>query len=60
MNTESNDKNKAEFETIMDNAAVKTDDYYDKNNPFVKIILLLLGLFIIGSVVWMIVTYMGS
>ena len=60
MNTESNDKNKEEFQTIMDKAAVKTDDYYDKNNPFVKIILILLALFIIGSVIWMIVTYMGS
>ncbi len=48
MNNNVNDKNKQEFEQLMQNSQTDTDKYYyDSKNPFVKIFLLILGIIII-------------
>ncbi len=42
-------QNSKEYERIVDNAKVKTDDYWDSNNKVLKIIsLILLGIIVIG------------
>ena len=47
-----NQKNLEETRKIMNNAVSKESDYWDRNNPIIKIILGLLFLFIlIGSII---------
>lgn len=48
---EVNRKNSEQFESLMRDASVNLDFYWDKNNIFVKFILLGLGLFIIVGVI---------
>ena len=50
-NTDVNAKNKAEYETVMKNAEIKKDDYYDRNSPVVRIVLILLFIFIIFTLI---------
>ncbi len=47
-----NQSNQHQFDQIMDNASVHTDDYWDKNNPILKFILIILGIFIFFGVVY--------
>lgn len=54
---ESNVKNREEYEKMMEEAAPNLDGYWDKNNPFVKILLLLLALLIIGGVAYYVIAY---
>ena len=48
---EVNKKNSEQYESLMRDASVNLDFYWDKNNIVVKLILLGLGLFIIIGVV---------
>ena len=50
-NLEVNRKNSEQFESLMRDASVNLDFYWDKNNIVVKLILLGLGLFIIVGVI---------
>ena len=43
----------------MEEASVNRDDYWDKNNPFVKLVLLILGIIIIAGVVYYVMGYYG-
>ena len=45
VNLEVNKRNKETFDSLMDNAAQKNDDYWDLNNPIVK--WLLMGMFVV-------------
>ena len=54
-NKDVNQKNIDEFNKVMENAKIKTDGYFDRNNPIVKIILvILLIISIIGSLYYII------
>lgn len=54
-----NEQKKKETERIMEEASVNRDDYWDKNNPFVKLVLLILGIIIIAGVVYYVMGYYG-
>ena len=49
------DKN---YEELMDKSSILKDGYWDKNNPFVKLLLALIGIFILGGATYYIVTYL--
>ena len=55
---EFNKKNREDFEDLMEKSSIKKDGYWDKNNPFVKIVLALIGLFIVGGAAYYIVSYL--
>ncbi len=59
-NTDVNAKNKAEYETVMKNAEIKKDDYYDRNSPIVRIVLILLFIFIMVSFLYYLFTFLNS
>lgn len=46
-NLDVNKKNSEEFSKLMDDASVKYDSYWDKNNWFVRILLIILFVFIV-------------
>ena len=52
-----NKKNRENYEQLMKESSVNLDGYYDKKNPFVKILLLLLGVVIIGGVIYYALLY---
>lgn len=52
-----NKKNREDYEQLMKESSVNLDGYYDKKNPFVKILLLLLGIVIIGGVIYYALLY---
>ena len=43
----------------MKNSSTQLDGYWDSNNAFVKLVLIILGLIIIAGVIWCITTYMS-
>lgn len=50
-----NERNQQEFDQVMKNAAKKNDDYWDRNNPFLRALLLvLLAIAIVGFVYYII------
>lgn len=54
-------KNKREnFEKLMEDSSTDKDVYWDKNNPFVKLILLVLAVIIVVGAAYYIITYMNS
>lgn len=55
LNLEVNKRNKDTFNNLMDNASYKTDDYWDLNNPVVKIILLVLFIIIVCGLLYYII-----
>lgn len=57
---EFNKNNREYSEKLMEDASINRDGYWDSNNVFVKVLLLVLGLIIIGGVVYYVFTYMGS
>ena len=57
---EFNKNNREYSEKLMEDASINRDGYWDSNNVFVKILLLVLGLNTIGGVVYYVFTYMGS
>lgn len=52
-----NKKNREDYEQLMKESSVNLDGYYDKKNPFVKILLLLLGVVIVGGVIYYALLY---
>ena len=44
----------------MKESSTQLDGYWDRNNPFVKLFLLILAVIIIGGSLYYILTYMGS
>ena len=57
---EVNNKNEKEFSNLMEHARKNYDNYWDKNNVFLRIFMLLLGLFIIGGTIYFIVLWNTS
>ena len=57
--TEVNKKNREEYETLMEKSSTQLNDYYDKKNPFVILLLLGLGVIIVLGVVYYAMLYFG-
>ena len=55
-----NKNNRENYEKLMEDSSTKKDDYWDSNNVFVKLLLLILGIIIICGVVYYIFAFMGS
>ena len=49
---EVNKKKREEFEQLMKDSSTKTEDYWDKNNLFVRLLLLVLGIIIVLGVIY--------
>lgn len=54
---EFNKKNREDYENLMEESSSKKDMYWDKNNPFVKLLLALVGMVILAGTAYYIVTY---
>lgn len=55
-----NKKNREDYENLMADSSSKLDGYWDKNNPFVIIVLvILLAIIVVGSIYY-ISAYMGK
>jgi len=57
---EFNKKNREDFEQLMKDSVPNHDDYWDRSNPFVKILLLILGVIIILGVIYYVIMYMNQ
>ena len=55
-----NKRNREDFENLMADSSTNLDGYWDKNNPFVKLLLLVLAVIIILGAFYYISTYLGS
>lgn len=53
-----NKKNLEEFDTIMDNASKKDDSYIDRNNPFMKIFMIIFWIVVVGGLAYYIVSWL--
>lgn len=49
---EVNKQKREEFEQLMKDSSTKTEDYWDKNNLFVRLLLLILGIIIVLGVIY--------
>ena len=54
-----NREKRENFENLMANSSTNLDGYWDKNNPFVKLILLVLFVFIVFGIIYFIVIING-
>lgn len=54
-----NRQNREDYENLMKESSTNLDGYWDKNNIFVKLLLLVLGVIIIAGVVWCVNVYMS-
>ena len=54
-----NRKNREQFEDLMDKSGSNRDVYFDKNNPIVRIVKLILFLIIVGAFVYYLLTYLN-
>ena len=54
---EFNKNNREDYEQLMRESSTKTDGYWDKNNPIVKIILFVLFIIIVIGAVYYIMMY---
>ena len=57
---EFNKKHREETEDLMAKSSTNLDGYWDRNNPFVKHILFLLAVVIVGGVIYYVLAYMNS
>lgn len=57
---EFNKKNRQDYEQLMKDSSTNLDGYWDKNNPFVKIFLFILGIIIIFGVVFYLFMYING
>jgi len=48
------------YEQLMKESSTKHDDYWDRNNPFVRILLFVLAVFIIIGVVYYFLAYKST
>lgn len=54
-----NKKNREDYENLMKESSSKKDMYWDSNNPFVKVFLLLVGIIIVAGSLYFIVKYIN-
>lgn len=52
-----NQRNDIEFNRVMSNASVNYDSYWDKNNPFLRVLLIVLGVFIVVGILYFVFSY---
>jgi len=57
---EFNKKNREDYENLMKESSTNLDGYWDKKNPFVQILLFLLGIVIILGIVYYVLLYMSN
>ena len=57
---EINKKNREDYENLMEKSSTQLDGYWDKNNAFVRLLLLVLGIVIVLGVVYYITAYLGT
>lgn len=57
---EFNKNNRESFEKLMSESSTDKDTYWDKNNPFVKLILLILAVVIVVGALYYIIAYMNK
>ena len=58
--TDINRQHREDYEKLIDESKTNLDGYWDKNNPFVKILLYVLGIIIIGGVLFYFLAYLGQ
>ena len=56
---EFNKRKREDYENLMKESSTNLDGYWDKNNPFVKILLLILAGIIVFGVVYYALVYFG-
>lgn len=56
---EVNKKNREDYEKLMKDSSTKLDGYWDSNNIFVRIILLVLAAIIVFGVIYYAIAYFG-
>ena len=54
---EFNKKNREYTEKLMDESGTNKDDYWDRNSPFVRLLLLILLVIIVIGSIWVIGSY---
>lgn len=54
---EFNKKNREDFEDLMEKSSVNKDNYWDKNNPVVRFLLIGIGLVILAGVGYYVALY---
>lgn len=57
---EFNKKNRQDYEKLMDESSTQLDGYWDKNNIFVRLLLLILFVIIVVGSYFIISSYLGS
>ena len=57
---EFNKKNRVDYENLMRDSSTQLDGYWDSNNPFVKVLLLILGIIIVVGSIFYILAYLGQ
>ena len=50
-----NKEKRENYEQLMANASTNLDGYWDKNNPFVRFVLFILAVIIIGGVIYFVI-----
>lgn len=56
---EINKKHREDYENLMRESSSKKDMYWDSNSPFVKTLLLIIGLIILGGSLYFIIKYIN-
>jgi len=57
---EFNKKNREDYEQLMKDSSTNLDDYYDKKNPIVQILLLVIGVFILIGIAYYVLLYLAN
>ena len=57
---EFNREHRENYEQLMRDSSTNLDDYYDKDNPLVRLILLGLGSIIVVGVLYYVLKYLGK
>ena len=55
-----NRQNREVFEKLMKESSVNKDGYFDRSNPFLKLVFLVLGIIIIVGVAYYVLSYLNS
>ena len=55
-----NRKNREDYEKLMQKSSTQLNDYWDSNNIIVRIILGLLGIFIVCGVLYYVLMFLGK
>lgn len=54
---EVNRKNREDFENLMEESSINKDGYWDKNNPVVRFVLILIGVAVLAGSAYYITMY---